>query len=290
MVIGQLTGPRNFVSIPTGFTVDQIEPTCWVASVIRFSGKLLNLRVGRHFRRVAVADMKHEVAISGMTCESCVGRVTDALQTVPVVTDVSVSLKPPVARLELSGGVKMRELREAVRSVGDYDINKKSEETSWLQTYFPLLLVVGFITLGTVLLGIRIGTVAEKRIMTDFMGLFFVVFSFFKFLDIRGFAKAFRSYDLIAENNKLYGYAYPFIELTLGIMYLGNWFPMAVNFVTLILMLLGTLGVAAAIKSKRKIQCACLGTVFKLPMSKVTLVENLSMAVMALLVLFRLVM
>ena len=234
--------------------------------------------------------MKHEVAISGMTCESCVGRVENALQTIPKVKDVSVSLKPPRAALELSGGVKMKELREAVRSVGNYDINKKSKETSWLQTYFPLLLIVGFILLGTVLLGIRTGAVAEKRLMTDFMGLFFVVFSFFKFLDIRGFARAFRTYDLIAENNKAYAYAYPFIELTLGVMYLGNWFPRPVNFVTLILMLLGTFGVVGAIKSKRKIKCACLGTVFNLPMSKVTLVENLSMALMALMVLFRLVM
>ena len=234
--------------------------------------------------------MKHEVAISGMHCESCVGRITTALEGVPQVEQVVVSLKPPVAKLKLGKSIKMQELRSAVHSVGDYDIKQKVKETHWLVTYFPLLLIVGFITGGTVILAIRPGgTLAESAVMSDFMGLFFVTFAFFKLLDLRGFARAFRTYDLIAEQSRAYAAAYPFIELTLGIAYLGRWMPTVVNFATLVLMLIGSFGVIGAIRSKRKIQCACLGTVFKLPMSRVTLIENLTMAIMAMLVLFRLV-
>ena len=222
-----------------------------------------------------------------MHCQSCVGRITKALEDMPQVREAQVSLKPPRAQLDLASGVKLGQLREVVRSVGDYDITQKPVENSRLVTYFPLALIVGFIIGGTVLLGLRDGEFSEKNAMSDFMGLFFVVFSFFKFLDIRGFAKAFRSYDMIAEQSRAYALAYPFIELTLGIMYLGRWFPTPVNFVTLVLMIIGTFGVVSAIRSQRKIQCACLGTVFNLPMSKVTLVENLTMALMAMMVLFR---
>lgn len=234
--------------------------------------------------------MKHEVAISGMHCESCVGRVATALKEIPQVKDVSVSLEPPIATVDVGRTIKIGELRSAVKSVGDYDITKRVETTHWLTTYFPLLLIVSFIIGGTVLLAIRSGEVSESAIMSDFMGLFFVTFAFFKLLDIRGFAKAFKTYDLIAEQSRAYALAYPFIELTLGIAYLGRWFPAPVNFVTLVLMLIGSFGVIGAIRSKRKIQCACLGTVFNLPMSRVTLIENLTMAAMAMLVLFRLVL
>ncbi|MFK7821618.1 MAG: heavy-metal-associated domain-containing protein [Planctomycetaceae bacterium] len=234
--------------------------------------------------------MKHEVAISGMHCQSCVGRVTKVLEAIPEVQQAAVSLKPPMAKLDLNQTVKLSALRKAVKSVGDYDITQKPEpEQSWFVTYFPLLLIVGFIAGGTAILAMRADRFSEANLMSDFMGLFFVVFSFFKLLDLRGFARAFRTYDLIAEQSRAYAGLYPFIELTLGVLYLGRWFPMPVNFVTLVLMLIGSFGVIGAIKSNRKIQCACLGTVFKLPMSKVTLIENLTMAVMAMMVLFRLV-
>ncbi len=233
--------------------------------------------------------MKHEVAISGMHCESCVGRITEALESMPEVRGVQVSLQPPRATLNLSSSVKLGTIRSAVKSVGDYDITQKPVENSRLVTYFPLALIVGFIIGGTALLAIRSGEFSERNTMSDFMGLFFVVFSFFKLLDIRGFAKAFRSYDLFAEQSRAYALAYPFIELTLGVMYLGRWFPTPVNFVTLVLMIIGTFGVVGAIRSDRPIQCACLGTVFNLPESKVTLIENLTMACMAMMVLFRLV-
>lgn len=246
--------------------------------------------------------MKHEIAIAGMTCQSCVGRVTKALQDVPQVSHVTVSLSPPVAMLDVTETVGLKTLRTAVQSVGEYDVNLAKPQSgaaaSWLKTYYPLLLIVSFLIGGTVLLTFRRVASGEMTVMSDFMGLFFVTFAFFKLLDVRGFAKAFRSYDMIAEQSRAYGLAYPFIELTLGIAYLansqfvsyiGNWFPTVVNFTTLVLMLLGTLGVISALKSSRKIQCACLGTVFNLPMSKVTLIENLSMALMAMLMLLRLV-
>jgi hypothetical protein len=50
-------------------------------------------------------------------------------------------------------------------------------------------------------------------------------------------------------------------------------------------MLVSVVGVTQALLQKRRIQCACLGTVFNLPMTKVTFMEDALMAGMALVML-----
>lgn len=106
------------------------------------------------------------------------------------------------------------------------------------------------------------------------MGLFFVVFAFFKILDVPGFARASVSYDILAKRWPTYGYLYPWVELALGISYLLHFWPLATNLITLVVMSVGTVGVVNAVMKKQQIQCGCLGTVFQLPMSTVTIVED----------------
>jgi len=55
--------------------------------------------------------------------------------------------------------------------------------------------------------------------------------------------------------------------------------------VTFLLMSFSALGVIQSVLNRTKIRCACLGTVFQLPMSTITIVEDLGMALMALLML-----
>lgn len=117
--------------------------------------------------------------------------------------------------------------------------------------------------------------------MRHFMAGFFLTFSFFKLLDPPGFVSAYRGYDLLAHRSKVWAWSYPYIELALGVLYLINLFPLGVNVVTLGLMLIGAAGVLKALLDKQAIRCACLGTALNLPMTKVTLVEYLTMAVMA---------
>jgi hypothetical protein len=117
--------------------------------------------------------------------------------------------------------------------------------------------------------------------MRHFMAGFFIVFSFFKLLDPPGFVSAYRGYDLVARRVPAWGWAYPFVELALGVAYLLAWAPVVTNIITLVLMLVGAGGVLKALLNKRAIRCACLGTALNLPMTKVTLVEDLTMAAMA---------
>src|SRR5690606_39318746 len=130
---------------------------------------------------------------------------------------------------------------------------------SFLQTYKPLLLVIGYL-LGVVgLVEITAGSFDWMRAMGNFMGGFFLAFSFFKLLDLQGFVDSFQSYDALARPVRAYGYAYPFIELGLGVAYLVGFAPVATNLVTLVVMLVGIMGVSQALFQKRRIRCACLG-------------------------------
>lgn len=186
-------------------------------------------------------------------------------------------------------------LRSAVRTAGDYDLVRlgQAEEGNAAtgaadtisdaqeESLFPLVLIVGFIAGVTLLVGIRAGRFDMQDMMSNFMAGFFIVFGFFKLLDLRGFVETYRTYDLIAIATPRWAWAYPFVELTLGAAYLLRVVPTVINVATLVLMLIGAVGVGRALTKRQRIRCACLGTVLNLPMTTVTLVEDLGMAVMA---------
>jgi hypothetical protein len=69
--------------------------------------------------------------------------------------------------------------------------------------------------------------------------------------------------------------------LGLGAAYLADFRPVLTNVVTLLVMVVSTVGVVQTLVARRKIRCVCLGTVFNLPMSSITLIEDLLMAGMA---------
>jgi hypothetical protein len=161
------------------------------------------------------------------------------------------------------------------------------QENTFLATYRPLLLVFGYLIGIVAIVEITAGQFDLMRAMSNFMGGFFVIFSFFKLLNLRGFVDAYQTYDVVARPLRAYGYAYPFIELGLGVAYLSRVAPLVVNIITLVVMLVGICGVTQALLQKRRIQCACLGTVFNLPMSKVTFIEDALMALMAMVMLMQ---
>ena len=106
---------------------------------------------------------------------------------------------------------------------------------------------------------------------------------------MRGFADSYSAYDVLAKKWYGYGFVYPFIELLLGVAYLLQWQPVYTNIATIALMGFSSIGVIQSVLDKRKIKCACLGAVFNLPMSSVTIIEDLLMVAMAIIVITKLV-
>jgi hypothetical protein len=85
----------------------------------------------------------------------------------------------------------------------------------------------------------------------------------------------------LAKFLPFYGWVYPFVELTLGVLFLMQWEVQLALWMTLGILSITTLGVVKVLLSKQQIQCACLGSVLNLPMTEATLIENAVMIGMA---------
>jgi copper chaperone CopZ len=225
---------------------------------------------------------------TNLNCGGCVAAVTPHLEALAQVRRWTVDTQQPDKVLTVEGDAPADTITAAVEQAGFRVLGElenlalpPTAPTTTAATYFPLVLIVGYLLGVTALVELRVGTFDAMRAMSVFMGGFFLLFSFFKLLDLRGFAAAYQSYDVVAQRVPAYAFAYPFIELALGVAYVLHLWPMLVNGVTLVLMLVGSIGVLQSLLSRRKIKCACLGTVFNLPMTSVTLIEDLLMAAMA---------
>jgi len=64
--------------------------------------------------------MEQLFEITGMHCGGCVSRVTKALQ--PLANEVSVTLQPPRATLDVEVPLTLDDVRAAVAKVGDYQV------------------------------------------------------------------------------------------------------------------------------------------------------------------------
>jgi hypothetical protein len=113
------------------------------------------------------------------------------------------------------------------------------------------------------------------------MGYFFLFFALFKIIDLHGFKEGYAHYDVIAQKVPLWGYVYPFVELALGILYLLNFQHPLLYWVTIAITLVNVVSVSIKLAKKESFMCACLGTVLKVPLTTVTLVEYGLMGLMA---------
>ncbi|WP_136481711.1 heavy-metal-associated domain-containing protein [Cognatitamlana onchidii] len=237
--------------------------------------------------------MKHIYTVTGMTCNNCRVSVEEVLNNVPDVKMASVNLERAEAIIEMDNHIPILTLQKALSNKYTIAVAKKdlstsslmSQEDSLVKQLFPLFLIFAYISCTALLLNFKTWNVSS--FMLDFMGLFFIVFSFFKFLDLKGFTNSFRMYDPIAKQVPLYAWVYPFLELVLGLMFLIRIQIDSALALTLVLLGVTTVGVIKVLLKKQTIQCACLGTVLKLPMTKATFIENTIMIVMALFMLIK---
>ena len=229
--------------------------------------------------------MTHTYKLTGMTCTSCEAKVKSALLMVENVTNVEVSKDINSATITMEKHIALDKFQKALDT--KYQIsathhNETAEQTKfWFETYKPILLIFFYISLVTVLIQLKNENFNWMQAMQYFMAGFFLVFSFFKLLNLKGFAESYVMYDVLAKRIPVWAYIYAFVELGLGIAYLINFNPFITNSITFIVMSISIVGVLQSVLNKKKIQCACLGAVFNLPMSTVTIIEDAVMIAMS---------
>lgn len=244
--------------------------------------------------------MKNTYNVTGMTCSGCKASVEKYLSEVAGVISVTANVDKAQATIEMDRMVNTTTLKNALPE--KYSLSEKEEkntttqnifndvkstepETSKLKQLKPLFLIFGAIVLIT--LALNYTSWQLQPIMLDAMGLFFFLFSLFKFFDLKGFANGFSMYDPLAKAIPAYGIVYPFIELFLGFAFLARLFVPILLLITIVILGITTIGVTKSLLGKAKIQCACLGTVLKLPMTEATFIENTLMILMAIVMLFK---
>lgn len=152
--------------------------------------------------------MKHTYKINGMTCKSCTAKVKSALLSLPDVLKASVDKETDSAEIEMSAHISLDVLNKKLKEKGtQYSIEQihsshKSDENLGQQgitVYKPIFLVFGYILATTLLIEYKESSFDLMHWMPNFMAGFFLVFSFFKLLDLDGFANSYMSYDIIAK-------------------------------------------------------------------------------------------
>ena len=237
--------------------------------------------------------MKQTYTIKGMTCGGCKSSVEKHIGSIEFVTNVEVSLEMEEVTVTLEHPVSFDILKKALpekfnlfekahKSISQdiSSIYKKGQEASKVKQLQPLFIILFYLATTVIFLNYKDWN--PREMMFDFMGLFFIVFSFFKMLDLKNFPTSFSMYDPLAEKILFYGWVYPFIEIALGLMFLVRFELNIALYVTIVILGITTFGVTKTLMNKKNIQCACLGTALKLPMTEATLIENALMLSMSI--------
>jgi copper chaperone CopZ len=223
---------------------------------------------------------------------SCVARVKDQLLRLGDVTAADVQLNPSRAIVSMNKHIPVQVLQQAVSKAGLYTMSEMTGSSAVISTasaeaeearvsYLPIILIFAYITGVSLLVQVSRDSFNAALWMRHFMAGFFLVFSFFKLMNLRGFAAGYRNYDIIARKMPVWGFIYPFLELALGIAYLISFEPLGTNIAAFIIMGVSCIGVIQSLLRKTAFECACLGTVIRLPLGKLTLLEDMVMVVMS---------
>ena len=121
----------------------------------------------------------------------------------------------------------------------------------------------------------------NPRFIEIYMSMIFTIFGVLKLYDLTKFAVIFSKYDIIARHINIYGYIYPFIELGLGILFYLEQYVNILMYITIGLMIISLISVFISIIQQKTLRCGCLGSFFHIPLSYVTISENLVMLFMS---------
>jgi copper chaperone CopZ len=230
--------------------------------------------------------MKGIFKIAGMTCQGCANTIEDGLKNDPNIIMATVSLDDMELTTQSTIPLDDKYVDSIISSLGNYKVqNRKKNLLSKISDHFnskkPIVLGLLIVTISSLSLQTSHESFTLDNWFMSYMGVFFMLFSFLKLLNVQGFSTTFSRYDYLAKTIPGFAICYPCLELFLGIAFLTQTFLIAAGLITLIVMVSQSIGVANVLRTNQTIQCACLGTAISLPVSYLTLFENLVMILMS---------
>lgn len=225
--------------------------------------------------------------VEGMTCQACADTIQNGVKANLNVSLAHVSLSEKELRIQSDAIFDVADVNAVVSNLGNYRIRDNNPSLlSNIIEYFsskkPIVIALFLVAISSLALQVPNNTFDIDKWFTTYMGLFFMLFSFLKLLNVSGFSMTFKRYDLISKKVPGFSNIYPYIELTLAITFLTQSFLIYANILTLIFMASQSAGVYKSLRNHEQIQCACMGSAISLPLSSLTLIENFIMISMAM--------
>lgn len=161
--------------------------------------------------------------------------------------------------------------------LGSVTIHHAAPASVW--SYWPIALMY---ILATVVSLYSIQWHAYPDFMSHLMGWVLIFFGAIKLSDVVGFADGFAKYDPFAKRSVTYAQSYPFLEITLGVLFILQLLILPATLITLFMYSASLFGAVQSLIKKEALHCVCLGTYFKLPLSTITIIEATFMTLMCL--------
>ena len=228
--------------------------------------------------------MNEVYKVSGMTCDSCANSIKETLELNKFISYVNISLEDENINISSDKSFTVNELNSLIDNLGNYKIYEE-KFTSKIIEYFSskktLLLALLLVLISSLSLQVSKDNFELNEWMISYMGIFFLIFSFLKLIDVKGFSGSFKKYDLISKIMPGYAVTYPFLELFLALAFLSSYFLITSYIMTLIFMTSQFFGVFISLQKKEVVKCACMGSSINIDISTLTLIENLVMILMS---------
>ena len=252
--------------------------------------------------------MEKTYQVRGMTCQGCADTIEAGITASLKVKSATIVLEKSQLTIISDFSYDESSVDMVLGRLGNYGIasatdhskleiplNNISPATSNLKTdsllstvveYFfskkPIFVALSIVIITSFSLQLPSGSFDFNSWMMDYMGIFFVLFSFLKLLNVTGFSNTFKEYDIIAKYIPSFAVGYPYIELGLGLAFLSETFLFIAALGTLFFMISQSIGVVKSLRHSEQIQCACMGSTVNLSISSLTLFENMVMIMMSI--------
>ena len=168
--------------------------------------------------------------VEGMTCQGCADNIQNGLNNQSFINKANVSLQESKLTIDSDSTLDINSLNSIVSTLGNYKIrpnttNILSEIVNYFTSKKPIVIALSIVILSSLAMQISDETFSLNKWFMSYMGIFFIIFSFLKLLNVSGFSMTFKKYDLISKIIPPYATSYPFIELSLGLRVKGVAMP-----------------------------------------------------------------
>jgi copper chaperone CopZ len=233
--------------------------------------------------------MKKVFYVRGLSCKKGKDKIFNSLSTLPNIESIKIKIDTGKVYISSKEFLSEETLKEKLKIAGEgYHYTNTAPQLrnvlkKKVEKYYPLFTILASITLASLFFCYVKNMLNLDMFMQYYMAFFFLVFGGIKFINPKKFAEGFALYDPIASKSSIYAKLYPLVEFVLGLIYLLNLSPLFIpNIITVIIFTTTNIGIYKVLKQDKEFQCSCLGGFLNLPISWVTLFENLVMIAMAL--------